>query len=196
MSWTKFSCLFAVVTTKSCRSISRSAPPGRFDAVGVDIEYPASVPDPAAWDAAVARHLQLVRARTRLPLVTIPLPPLLMAAWPSPARWAGFPWPTMRAYADAVAPQSYWTSFTPAARCPSNPQYCAYAYTRDNTLQTRQLTGLPVHVAGGVGDVATLSQVGDYVRGARDAKAIGGSLYDYRTTQTPFWALLQLLNQP
>jgi hypothetical protein len=69
----------------------------------------------------------------------------------------------------------------------------AYQYTRDNVLLSRQLTGLPVHVAGGVGDTATLNQVSDYVRAARDSAAAGGSLYDYLTTKVEVWPYLEQL---
>jgi hypothetical protein len=89
---------------------------------------------------------------------------------------------------------SYWTSFTAASRCAAGDlQYCAYQYTRDNVLLSRQLTGLPVHVIGGVGDTATLAGVSDYVRAARESAAAGGSLYDYRTTKAELWPYLEQL---
>jgi hypothetical protein len=164
----------------------------RFDAIGIDIEYPLNVPDPDAWNQAVAVHLVRVRAGTARPIGAIAFPPVLMRGWPDPARWATFPWSTVGRYADSAVPMSYWTSFTPASRCTAgDPQYCAYRYTRDNVLLSRQLTGLPVHVIGGVGDTATVSQVADYVRAARETAAAGGSLYDYRTTQAAFWPYLE-----
>jgi hypothetical protein len=166
----------------------------RFDAIGIDIEYPLTVPDPNAWNQAVATQLARVRAGTTRPVVAIVLPPLLMRAWPDPNRWATFPWSTIGADANAVAPMSYWTSYTPARRCTAgDPQYCAYQYTRDNVLLSRQLTGRPVHVIGGVGDQATVAEVSDYVRAARETAAVGGSLYDYRTTKTEFWPYLEQL---
>jgi hypothetical protein len=90
---------------------------------------------------------------------------------------------------------SYWTSATPAPRCAAgDQQYCAYQYTRDNVLLSRQYTGLPVHVIGGAGDTATLAQVADYVRAARETAAIGGGFYDYRTTKAEYWPYLAQLN--
>jgi len=166
----------------------------RFDAVGVDIEYPLDVPSPSAWNQAVATHLARVRAGTARPVVAIVLPPVLMRGWPDPSRWAAFPWPAVGAYANAVAPMSYWTSYTPASRCAAgSQQYCAYQYTRDNVLLSRQLTGLPVHVIGGSGDQATLAQVSDYLRAARESAPAGGSFYDYRTTKPEFWPYLEQL---
>src|SRR5215831_9990247 len=167
----------------------------RFDAVGVDIEYPLDVPSPSAWNQAVATHLAQVRAGTVLPVVAIVLPPVLMQGWPDPSRWATFPWSAIGANANAVAPESYWTSFTAANRCAAgDPQYCAKQYTHDNVLLSRQYTGLPVHVIGGVGDTATVAQVADYVGAARETAPAGGSLYDYRTTKPGFWPYLQQLN--
>jgi Repeat of unknown function (DUF346) len=166
----------------------------RFDAVGVDIEYPLNVPSPSAWNQAVATHLARVRAGTARPVAAIVLPPVLMRGWPDPSRWATFPWPAVGAYADAVAPMSYWTSYTPASRCAAgDQQYCAYQYTRDNILLSRQRTGLPAHVIGGAGDPATVAQVADFARAARQSTAAGGSFYDYRTTKPEFWPYLEQL---
>ena len=64
-------------------------------------------------------------------------------------------------------------------------------YTRDNVLLSRQLTGLPVHAIGGVGDATTLAQLSDYDRAVRDTGSIGVSLYDYRTTTSAMWPILQ-----
>ena len=158
----------------------------RFDAVGIDIEYMAAGSSPSAWNQAVATHLARVRAGTARPIVAIVLPPVLMRHYPD--RWATFPWSAVRADANAVAPMSYWTSSTPAPRCAAgDPQYCAYQYTRDNVLLSRQYTGLPVHVIGGSGAAATPAEVSDYVRAARETAAAGGSFYDYRTTKAEFW---------
>jgi repeat uncharacterized protein DUF346 len=165
----------------------------RFDAIGIDIEYMPAGASPSMWNQAVATHLARVRAGTARPVVAIVLPPLLMRLYPD--RWATFPWPALGVDTDAVAPMSYWTSYTPAPRCAAGElQYCAYQYTRDNVLLSRQYTGLPVHVIGGSGDAATLAQVTDYVRAAREAAAAGGSFYDYRTTKPVFWPYLAQLN--
>ena len=166
----------------------------RFDGIGIDIEYPLTVSSPSAWNQAVATQLDRVRAGTVLPVAAIVLPPVLMRAWPDPSRWAAFPWSTVGADANAVAPMSYWTSYTAAKNCAAGQtQFCAYQYTHDNVQLSGQLTGLPVHVIGGVGDQATVAEVSDYVRAARDTGAAGGSLYDYRTTKAEFWPYLEQL---
>jgi hypothetical protein len=161
----------------------------RFDSA-TGILYPNDVD---AWLAAA--HAAGIRVVGVLPVVAIVLPPVLMQGWPDPSRWATFPWSAIGANANAVAPENYWTSYTADNRCSAgHPQYCAYQYTRDNVLLSRQYTGLAVHVIGGVGDAATVAQVADYIRAARETAAAGGSLYDYRITQPGFWPYLQLLN--
>jgi len=162
----------------------------RFDAIGIDIEYPLNPASASAWNQAVATHLARVRAGTVLPAVAIVLPPVFMRLYPD--RWATFPWSALAADANAIAPMSYWTSATPAPRCAAgDQQYCAYRYTRDNVLLSRQYTGLPVHAIGGAGDAATVAQVGDYVRAARETAAGGGSFYDYLTAKPGFWPYLE-----
>jgi hypothetical protein len=100
----------------------RSPTGQHFDALAVDIEYPLRVSDAAAWHAAVAAHLTQIRAATSMPLGAIVLPPLLMSAWPDPTRWSGFPWTSIGHTADAVLLMSYWTSYTPARLCPTDPR--------------------------------------------------------------------------
>ena len=121
------------------------------------------------WNQAVATHLARVRAGTARPVVAIVLPPVLMRLYPD--RWAAFPWSALAAEANAVAPMSYWTSYTPRPAVRPGPQYCAYQYTRDDVLLSRQHTSLPVHVIGGSGEAATPAQVADYVRAARETAA-------------------------
>jgi len=166
----------------------------RFDAIGLDIEYPLNPPDATAWNRAVGAQLAQVRARTMLPLTAIVLPPVFMRLYP--ARWSAFPWAALTANANAVAPMDYWTSYTPAPRCAAgDAQYCAYQYTRDNVLLSRQYTGLPVHVIGGSGDAKTMTaaQVADYARAAAETAAAGGSFFSYRYTKPEFWPYLEQL---
>jgi hypothetical protein len=166
----------------------------RFDGIGIDIEYPLTVPSASAWNQAVATQLSRVRAGTALPVVAIVLPPVLLRAWPDPSRWAAFPWSAIGADANAVAPMSYWTSYTAAKNCAAGQsQFCVSPYTHDNVVLSGQLTGLPVHVIGGVGDQATVADVSGFAAAARATSAAGGSLYDYRTTTAAFWPYLEQL---
>lgn len=136
-------------------------------------------------------HLARVRkgVGNSYPVGAIVPAPLGMAI--SPSHWQGFPWGHIGRYADAVLPMGYWSYRTD---CPENPDHCAYGYSAGNIERARDRTGLPVHEIGGVANRVTSDQVVDFVRATRDAKALGGSLYDYRTTAGAFWSSLRNLN--
>lgn len=168
----------------------RSPAGQRFDAVAVDIEYQGASSSVAEFNAGVAAHLARVRAAVgaSYPVGAIVPAPLGMAL--NPPAWAGFPWSAIGRHADVVLPMSYWSY---RRDCPANPLHCPYQYTRGNTAEVARRTGLPVHVIGGVGDEVTAAGVNDFVDGAVDERAYGGSLYDYRTTAPAFWADLERL---
>jgi hypothetical protein len=162
-----------------------------FDGLAVDIEFQGRTSGPAEFSQGVRTHLARVREGVggAYPVGAIVPAPRGMAL--NPAAWAGFPWGDIGRSADVVLPMSYWSYRTD---CPTNPAHCAYQYTRDNSADAARLTGLPVHVIGGVGDVVTTAGVADFVRAARDAHAFGGSLYDYKTTAPAFWPSLEQLS--
>jgi hypothetical protein len=158
----------------------------RFDAAGIDIEVKHGAN--AVWNARVASHAAAVRRALGpgYPLAAITPTPLGMGV--APARWAGFPWRALGRSADVVVLMSYWSY---RGDCPRVPSHCAYAYTRTNVERARSLTGRPVHVIGGVGDLVSAAEIRDFVRGARDAAAFGASVYDFRTTSNLMWDLLR-----
>ncbi|MDP8930512.1 MAG: hypothetical protein M3O70_18570 [Actinomycetota bacterium] len=167
----------------------------RFDGVGIDIEYKGRVPSASAWNRAVLEHAKEVRRRlgAGAPIAAITPAPLGMAI--RPQDWSGFPWTGLAGQANVFMPMGYWSYRTD---CASNPRHCSYDYTKGNVTETRRLTGkpnVPVHVIGGVGDRVTVQQVDDYVTAAREVRAYGGSLYDYRTTENSFWVPLANLNR-
>jgi hypothetical protein len=168
----------------------RSPAGQRLDALAVDIEYQGASSSVAEFNAGVAAHLARVRAAVgaRYPVGAIVPAPLGMAL--NPTAWAGFPWPEIGRHADVVLPMSYWSY---RHDCPANPLHCPYRYTRGNAAEVARRTGLPVHVIGGVGDQVTAAGVHDFVDGAVDERAYGGSLYDYRTTAPAFWPDLERL---
>lgn len=165
-----------------------------FDGVGIDIEYKGKMPTQSAWNNAVATHLQKVRAQlgVRAPIASITPAPLGMAV--APKHWAGFPWKAIAAQSNVMMPMGYWSY---RKDCASNASHCPYGYTKGNVTETRRLTGnssIPVHAVGGVADGIDVQGVKDFVRAARDTRAYGGSLYDYRTTTAPMWGPLSPLN--
>jgi hypothetical protein len=48
-----------------------------------------------------------------------------------------------------------------------------------------------VHPIGGIGDATTPEDVQGMVQAAKERGAIGGSVYDYRTTGDSLWPFLQ-----
>lgn len=163
-----------------------------FDGLGIDIEYRRGCEyDNHRFNDGIIEHSRRVRAGAggTYPIVAITPAPLQMEV--SPSSWAGFPWASIGKYSDAVAPMGYWSYRTD---CDTKPEHCAYGYSHGNTTEARRLTGLPVHIIGGVGNRVTTSEVADFVRAAVNARAYGGSLYDLRTTAAGFWPSLEKLN--
>lgn len=165
----------------------RSATGGRFDALAIDIESKDETGGGSAFNDAIATHLKRVRAAVgaAYPVGAIVPAPLGMTIRPD--SWTGFPWAEIGRSADIVMPMAYWSYRT---TCPSNPSHCAGEYGRQNTIEARRLTGLRVHSIGGIGDKVSAQEVSDFVDGSRAASAYGGSLYDFRTTQSEHWAPL------
>jgi hypothetical protein len=164
----------------------------RFDGVGVDIEYRRAVKGHTQWNNRVAQQMALVRRALgpKYPLAAIPPPPLQMAV--APGFWAGFPWMSLGRSSSEIMLMAYWSA---RGDCPENPSHCAYGYTKENVLLTRTLTGnrTPIHVIGGVGSRITGEDVTAFVKGARDARADGASLYDFATTDPSWWRALRAL---
>ena len=169
----------------------RSPEGHHFDALGIDIEYKGKTASLSEFNAGIVTHLDRVRsgAGSSFTIAAIVPSPIGMAV--SPSSWTGFPWSAIGTRAHVVLPMAYWSYRTD---CPSNPAHCPYRYGLDNVTESRRLTGLPVHIIGGVGDNVTAGEVRDFVAGTRAAKAYGGSLYDYRTTASSYWPYLEKLN--
>ncbi|HEX9775973.1 MAG TPA: hypothetical protein VGB83_10395 [Actinomycetota bacterium] len=172
-----------------------SADGERFDAVAVDIEYRGETETRKEFNTGIVKHLRRVRAKVgnKYPVGGITPAPLGMAL--APDYWKGFPWGQIGRYSDVVLPMSYWSYRRSSGQCPDDPLYCEYRYTIENTKRAGSRTGLPVHVIGGVANVVTNAQVGRFVDGALTTDAIGGSIYDYKTTKAKFWAHLERLNK-
>ncbi len=178
-------------------AIARFVSPGgqRFDAVGVDIERLDEV-TLSQFNTLLVTHLSQVRAQMDAAVGAIVPSPF---ATDPGNRWAGFPWAAVGARSEVVLPMALW-SFR------SNPDgspYSAdqvYAWVLDQVQRARSLTGRRVSVEGGVNDPGTertpvtADRVDRFVDAAIDGGAIGGSHYDYATTDASFWPILARLN--
>ena len=184
-------------------AIERYVSPGqqRFDAVGVNIERFRNPGDPiGTFTGEVFRdefhtrsisHLRKVRERTDMMVTAIV--PTPYTARPG-NRWEGFRYDDVGRYSDVTIPMVLW-SFRSGYTASQVRTYVA-----GEIRTTRARTGDPVHVEGGVDDAGTeptpvtSTTIGAFVDGAFDGGAIGGSHYDYATTQPRYWTILQRLN--
>jgi hypothetical protein len=159
----------------------------RFDAFGADIEYTEGVPDHKKRNALALEYSEQLRAGAgaTYPLGAIVIPPSWLEV--NQTRWPNFPWTKLAASYNLFMPMNYWTA---RGESPEN----AYALTKNDAQKTKQLTGLPVHIIGGLGADADKAQTASYVKAAQDAGSLGGGLYDFTTTRKDVWGELRKLN--
>jgi hypothetical protein len=109
---------------------------------------------------------------------------------PSPAGmkinssyWPGFPYKDVAAVYDVIVAMGYYTYH-------GNGYTQAYNETRENVRIVRAETGrptIPIHVIAGVGDKSSGSETTAYVRALRETGCLGGSMYDWSTTNDADW---------
>lgn len=160
----------------------------RFDAVAPDIER-MDVPDEHERTARLNEYSRRVREGSPpgYPLGAI------VIAWSSPwyrSAWSTFPWAELKLHYDLVMPMSYWTGRS------ADPD-TARAITEENLREAGRLSGLPVHVIGGIADRVDVPQAVAYVEAALAGGSIGGGLYDYMTQRNKpeLWGPLARLNR-
>jgi len=157
------------------------------DSLAVDIEA-RNVSD---VNERSRRLVQLSQAlRQALPgraIGAIVLPPVVLEVI-NANYWPGFPWRQIAPFYDAWLTMGYWTFRTQASGYRD-----AYRYTKENVDRLRADVGradLPVHPIGGLADKTTSDDLDGYRRAAVAVGAIGGSLYDWRTTADGLWPAL------
>lgn len=155
-----------------------------IDGLAIDIEA-RNVGDVAERNRRLVQVSSSVRAA--LPgevLGAIPLEPVLMEDV-NPSYWPGFPWAEIAPSYDVWLPMAYWTN-----RRGDSPWRDAHLYTATNIDRVRAHIGrpdAPVHVLGGIGDATTVPDLQGFRIAAAERGAIGGSIYDFRTTAGPHW---------
>ena len=171
---------------RSLAAVNFRSPRGnRFDAFGPDIEQ-FGVKDHAERNRRVVEYSRRLRAASDIPLAAIVYPPTQLQR--RPGLWPGYPWETFGLYYDIVMPMAYWTFRT-------NDPKGAADYTRRNAVLSRQWTGKPTHVIGGLAEDANPSEIAAYVSAIVESGSIGGSIYDVRTTNAAQWLELAALNR-
>jgi len=130
------------------------------------------------------------RLRNALPgraIGAIVLPPVVLEVI-NPNYWPSFPWRDIAPYYDVWQTMGYWTNRTEASGYRD-----AYRYTDENIRRMRNNLGtdVPVHPVGGIGDRTTEADLEGFLRAAVQQRSMGGSIYDWRTTNPGHWASLR-----
>ncbi|MBX5464048.1 MAG: S-layer homology domain-containing protein [Clostridia bacterium] len=173
--------------------IAYATPEGdRADAFAPDIEENLDTQTVTSYVAAVRQALDALGPAGRLVAVTYP-----------PQSRPGFPFAALAGAVDAFAPMAYWHNYE------AEYSYLrAYRYVLQAVQQLRQLAGAPVPVspAGQGFDMFSSSGSGIYsptaleieaaARAARDAGAIGFSLYRWGTATAAEWQAMNAVHLP
>jgi hypothetical protein len=165
------------------------------DGLGIDIESTAN-PDVALRSRRLVDEAHYLRvAVPSMSIAAIPVTPVIWQTL-NPSWWPGFPYAELDRYVDAWMPMAYWTS----RREGSFPEWGdPYRYVAESVARLRSLTGradLPVHPLGGLAADSTVADVQAMARAMADTGAIGGSLYDARTTSPSLYPALQAFRRP
>ena len=101
----------------------------------------------------------------------------------NPAFWPAFPWAELADAYDVIQPMAYWSIRDAALRDGER-------YVGDNIDLIRTATGdadIPIHPVGGIADSISMEQVAGMVRAIEARAALGGSLYDWATSNDDQW---------
>ncbi|MDQ3107266.1 MAG: hypothetical protein M3Q68_05610, partial [Actinomycetota bacterium] len=157
------------------------------DGVAVDIES-RKVAD------HVERSARLIdlsrRLRQALPgraIGAIVMPPVQLEVV-NPAFWPEFPYREIAASYDVWQTMGYWTD-----RKPSSGYRDPFTYTDENIRRLRNNLGNPTAAVSPVGGVGAMGNgdIESFLRAAVQNGAIGGSIYDWRTTRAEAWPALR-----
>jgi hypothetical protein len=158
------------------------------DSVAVDIES-QKVADVAERNRRLLwLTAELRAALPAMPIGSIVYPPIVTDVL-NRRLWPDFPWRQLAPSYDVWLPMNY-QSFRKA----DSGYRDGYRYTAENVDRMRANIGdpnVPVHVIGGIADDTSAADVAGMLRAAVERKALGGSLYDYRTTPPELWATLR-----
>ena len=171
---------------RSMAAIDYRTPDGqKFNSFALDIE--ASIVKPASTRSA---RLTTLSAKIRGAVGgAYPLGGII----PSPAGmrdnatyWPKFPYKTVAKYYDVIVPMGYYTYH-------GDGYTNAYRDTRDNVRIVRAQTGrptIPIHVIAGLASASSGTETLAYVRALRENGCLGGSMYDWPTTNAADWSAL------
>jgi len=158
------------------------------DGLAVDIESLA-VPDPAR------RNLRLIDLSKRLRhavgdrAIGAITPSAVHLQVVNPSFWPDFPWRQLGSAYDVILPMSYWSVRRPEWH--SGERYVGADIDRIR-LSTGRLD-MPIHAIGGEAAGASVPDIKGMVHAIQTRKILGGSLYDWNTSQPAQWKALRPL---
>lgn len=159
-----------------------------LDGFGVDIESLA-VGDAAERTRRLLELSQALRATVGPKAISAITPSAVHLQVVNPNFWPGFPWAELSSIYDVIVPMSYWS-------VRANPHWHSGSrYVAENIDRIRASTrpDMPIHVAGGIADGATLEDIAGMVESIRSRGILGGSLYDWNTSNADQWGLLSAI---
>ena len=146
------------------------------DGIGIDLES-KNLADRALRNE---RAIELVRNAADLasdvPVGAVVFAPQALSRY-EPETWPDFPWAEVAAEADLMVPMAYWTIYADEFPESDDP----VAYTAETLASLRSLVGpdTPIHSAGGLLGDSDVDDVTAAVETAREAGAIGVSMYSW-----------------
>lgn len=158
------------------------------DGLGVDIEW-RSVTDVAERNRRLLELSTSLRRALGSRALTAITPSAVQIQVINPNFWPGFPWAELARTYDAIVPMSYWSFRT--GEWKSGERYAG-----EDIDRIRASTGrpdMPIHVVGGIADGVTVDELQGMARAITNRGALGGSLYDWSTSQPAQWNALRPL---
>jgi hypothetical protein len=162
----------------------------QFDAVALDLENTTDVPDVAVRNDRIVKLTKRTAAMLgddrALGAIVYPA---VQTEVINPSLWPNFPYRRLAPSVDVWMPMAYFT-FRDAASGYRDP----LRYTEESVRRLRahlRDPSAPVHVIGGIADLATPEDYTAFLRAARATRSVGYSMYDFRTTSSAAWATLR-----
>jgi hypothetical protein len=161
-----------------------------FDGLALDLENTQGVADVAVRNDRVVELTKRTRkllGQSR-PLAAI-VYPAVQTEVINPALWPNFPYRRLSASVDVWMPMAYFTFRDVESGYRDPARYTEESVSRLRTnLRDKNAV---VHVIGGIADLATPEDYVAFINAAHATKAIGYSMYDFRTTSSAAWRYLR-----
>jgi len=160
-----------------------------FDAIALDLED-TSVADVALRNDRIVeltkRTRKLLGSDRALGAIVYPA---VQTEVINPSLWPKFPYRRLASSIDVWLPMTYFT-YRDAESGYRDPR----RYTEESVTRLRENLRephAPVHVIGGIADLATTEDYVAFRKAARHTNAVGYSMYDFRTTSSAAWRYLR-----